>query len=35
MIATLRAELRKIGTTRTWWIVAGAFAAYMAFLGIR
>ncbi len=34
MIATLRSELRKIATTRTWWIVAGSFAAYMVFLGV-
>ncbi|MDO8108612.1 ABC transporter permease [Isoptericola sp. b441] len=33
MTATLRTEFRKLVTTRIWWVLLAAMAAYMVFLG--
>lgn len=33
MTAALRTELRKISTTRTWWLIAAAMFAYMLVIG--
>jgi ABC-type transport system involved in multi-copper enzyme maturation permease subunit len=34
MIAVLRTELRKVATTRTWWLMALVMAAYMAVMAV-
>lgn len=34
MIPALRTELRKIGTTRTWWVTTLVMAGYMAVIGL-
>lgn len=34
MIAALRTEVRKVATTRTWWLTTLVMAAYMAVMGV-
>ena len=34
MSAALRAELRKLSTTRMWWLTTVAMAGYMALMGV-